>query len=141
MLRTRFILLIAIPLFFNTLLFGESKGVNRAKYRIGISGTTSEINIDGVLDEPIWSSTETATHFQRVLPTDTGFASAQTEVRLTYTESTIYLAVTCYDSSPGKRPVESLRRDFNFGKNDNFIVFIEDAKMIMFLLFSNREFK
>ena len=26
---------------------------------------------------------------------------------------------------PGKRPVESLRRDFNFGKNDNFLVFID----------------
>ena len=59
------------------------------------------------------------------MPTDTGFAIAQTEVRLTYTESTLYMAITCYDSSPGKRPVESLRRDFNFGKNDNFLVFID----------------
>ena len=100
MLRSGFFLLTIIPLFYTTLLFGESKGINREKYRIGISKTNSNINIDGILDEPIWSSTETATHFQRVLPTDTGFAIAQTEVRLTYTESTLYMAITCFDSTP-----------------------------------------
>ena len=125
MLRSGFSLFVILSLCYTTLLFGESKGINRGKYRIGISETKNEINIDGILDEPVWLSTETATHFQRVLPTDTGFAIAQTEVRLTYTESTIYMAITCFDSSPGKRPVESLRRDFNFGKNDNFLVFID----------------
>lgn len=125
MLRSLFFLIILIPLFHTTLLFGESKGINREKYQIGIAKTDNIINIDGILDEPVWSSAEIATHFQRVLPTDTGFASAQTEVRLTYTESTLYMAITCYDSTPGKRPVESLRRDFNFGKNDNFLVFID----------------
>lgn len=123
--RSRLFLLSLIPLFFTTLLFGESTGINRDKYRIGISKTISAINIDGILDEPVWSTADIATHFQRVLPTDTGFAIAQTEVRLTYTESTLYMAITCYDISPGKRPVESLRRDFTFGKNDNFLVFID----------------
>jgi len=52
----------------------KSKGINREKYQIGISKTNSIITIDGILDEAVWSSTETATHFQRVLPTDTGFA-------------------------------------------------------------------
>ena len=122
---SRYFLLAIIPFFCTAILFGESKGVNREKYRIGISKTTSVINIDGILDEPVWSSMEVASHFQRVLPTDTGFAIAQTEVRLTYNESTLYMAITCYDSSPGKRPVESLRRDFSFGKNDNFLVFID----------------
>jgi hypothetical protein len=123
--RYGFFLLTLVPLFCTTLLLGESKGINRTKYRIGISETNSTINLDGILDEPVWSSSESATHFQRVLPTDTGFAIAQTEVRLAYTETTLYMAITCYDSSPGKRPVESLRRDFNFGKNDNFLVFID----------------
>ena len=125
MLRSGLFLFTVIPLFYTPLLFGESKGINREKYRIGISKTNSSINIDGILDETVWLSAETATHFQRVLPTDTGFAIAQTEVKLTYTESTLYMAITCFDSSPGRRPVESLRRDFNFGKNDNFLVFID----------------
>ena len=123
--RSGFLPLILLPLFFNTLLFGDPKGINREKYRIGISRSDSPIIVDGILDEAVWSSVDMATHFQRVLPTDTGFAISQTEVRMTYSESTLYMAITCYDPSPGKRPVESLRRDFNFGKNDNFLVFID----------------
>ena len=64
-----------------TVLFGQSKGINREKYRINISETNNIINIDGILDEPVWLNADKASHFQRVLPTDTGFAIAQTEVR------------------------------------------------------------
>ena len=77
------------------------------------------------MDEPVWMKTDVARNFQRVLPTDTGYAAAQTEVRVAYNESTMYMAVICYDPTPGKRPVESLRRDFSFGKNDNFLIFID----------------
>jgi Domain of unknown function (DUF5916)/Carbohydrate family 9 binding domain-like len=123
--RPAIFLLTIISLIFNPSLFGQSKGVNREKYRIGIARTNGPINVDGVLDEPAWQSAETANHFQRVQPTDTGFAIAQTEVKLTYTETTLYIGITCFDSTPGRRPVESLRRDFNFGKNDNFLAFID----------------
>jgi len=116
---------IAILLCFNTILFGQSKGINREKYRINIEKTDITINVDGILDEPVWLSADKASHFQRVLPTDTGFAIAQTEVKVTYTESTLYVGIICYDPTSGKRPVESLRRDFNFLKNDNFVVFID----------------
>jgi len=125
MLKFRILLLIVLSLLFTINVSAGSKGINRQKYRIGISETSDQITIDGVLDEPVWSKTDMATHFQRVLPTDTGFAIAQTEVRLTYNESTLYLAIVCFDNSKGKRPVESLRRDFAFGKNDNFLVFID----------------
>lgn len=109
----------------SSLLNGQTRGINRDKYKIHISKTTESVNIDGIMNEPAWETAEKADHFQRVLPTDTGFAVAQTEVRALYNESTIYFGIICYDPSPGKRPVESLRRDFNFGKNDNFIVFID----------------
>jgi hypothetical protein len=125
MFRFGVVLLTIIPLFFNSLLFSQTEGINRDKYRINISETNAQINVDGLLDEPVWFSTDIANHFHRVLPTDTGFAIAQTEVRVTYTESTLYIGIVCYDPTPGKRPVESLRRDFAFGKNDNFIVFID----------------
>ena len=58
-------------------------------------------------------------------PTDTGFAIAQTSVMVAYDESNIYLAAICYDPTPGKRPVQSLRRDFSFMGNDNFAVFLD----------------
>lgn len=125
MFRTSLLLLSAILFSFNTILSGQSKGINRQKYQVHITETKSTITIDGILDEPVWETVEKAANFQRVLPTDTGFANSQTEVKLTYTESTLYLGIVCFDPTPGKRPVESLRRDFNFMKNDNFIVFID----------------
>ncbi len=119
------LLIIAILLCLNTMLFGQSKGINRDKYQIKTTPTTDNINIDGILDEPVWNTVDKATHFQRVQPTDTGFAISQTEVKVTYNESTLFVGIICYDATPGKRPVESLRRDFNFSKNDNFIVFMD----------------
>jgi uncharacterized protein DUF5916/cellulose/xylan binding protein with CBM9 domain len=125
MFRIRLILPVVILLCLNITLFSQSRGINRDSYQINISETNSTINIDGIMDEEVWRSSEIADQFHRVLPTDTGYASAQTEVRLTYTESALYIGITCFDPTTGKRPVESLRRDFAFGKNDNFIVFID----------------
>ncbi len=127
MIRNFFLfIIVSILLNFNyNLLSGQSKGVNRDKYRINISETNEEIDIDGILDEEVWKKADVASHFQRVLPTDTGFAIAQTEVRLAYDRSNFYVGIICYDPTPGKRPVESLRRDYNFTRNDNFMLFLD----------------
>jgi len=106
-------------------LVGQTRGVNRQKYRVHIKKTDQPITIDGVLQEEVWKAAEKAENFQLVTPIDTGFPRAKTEVMLTYDDSNLYLGVICFDPTPGKRPVESLRRDFSFGKNDNFIVFID----------------
>ncbi|UCF39347.1 MAG: carbohydrate binding family 9 domain-containing protein [Acidobacteriota bacterium] len=103
----------------------QTQGVNRQKYRIHIKKTDEPIEIDGLLQETVWSTAEKAENFPLVTPIDTGFARAQTEVMLTYDDSNLYVGIICYDPTPGRRPVESLRRDFSFGKNDNFIVFID----------------
>ncbi len=125
MFRIPILLSAAFILCLNLSLSAQTRGVNRDKYRINVSQTNSTIIVDGLLDEAVWQTADVANYFQRVLPTDTGFAIAQTEVKLTYTESTLYVGIVCFDPSPGKRPVESLRRDFSFMKNDNFIVFID----------------
>ncbi len=107
-------------------LFGQTKGVNREKYRIHIRKTEMPVAVDGLLDEAVWSAAERARDFQRVTPTDEGLAVAKTEVMLAYDDANLYVGVVCFDPTPGKkRPVESLRRDFAFGKNDNFIAFID----------------
>ena len=77
------------------------------------------------MDEAIWSQVEKTSPFYRILPIDTGFAQAQTEVMIAYDETNIYMGVICHDTLPGKRPAESLRRDWNFGKNDNFFAAID----------------
>jgi hypothetical protein len=108
-----------------TPVFGQTRAVNRDKYRISINQTNEKLTIDGILNEEVWSHAERTGPFQRVLPTDTGYAKSQTEVMLTYDDANFYLGIICHDAIPGKRPVESLRRDWNFVNNDNFVVFID----------------
>jgi len=105
-------------------LYGQAKGINRDKYKIHIAPASKSLNIDGILDEEPWSTAERTGRFQRVTPTDTGYAIAQTEVMLTYDKSNLYVGIICHDPTPGKRPVESLRRDYSFMKNDNFMLFL-----------------
>ena len=106
-------------------LFSQPTPVNREKYRMHVSHSSEDVKIDGVLDERTWQTSEIAKNFTRVTPTDTGFAKAQTAVMIFHDDSYIYIGAICYDPTPGKRPVESLRRDFEFNKNDNFRVHID----------------
>jgi len=106
-------------------LFAQTKAVNRDKYRIHISKTEEHINIDGLLDESPWLKAEPTGKFQRVTPTDTGYAIAHTVSYLTYDNTNLYVGAICYDPPPGKRPVESMKRDFSFNLNDNFMFFID----------------
>ena len=98
---------------------------NRADYRIHIRQTTGPMMIDGLLDEEAWTLAEKADSFYRVLPIDTGYATAKSVAMLTYDEDNLYVGVIFYDDAPGKRPVESFRRDFSFSKNDNFLLFMD----------------
>ncbi|HEX7584699.1 MAG TPA: DUF5916 domain-containing protein, partial [Prolixibacteraceae bacterium] len=44
---------------------------------------------------------------------------------MTYDDKAFYVGVTFFDTIPGKRIVESFRRDFIFGNNDNVLVFFD----------------
>ncbi len=107
------------------LLNGQNTPVNRADYRLQAIETDQTIEIDGILDEPIWSTAEKTSPFYRITPIDTGYAKAQTEVMVAYDDDFIYMGIICYDPMPGKRPAESYRRDWSFMKNDNFFAAID----------------
>ncbi|MBN2861969.1 MAG: carbohydrate binding family 9 domain-containing protein [Bacteroidales bacterium] len=124
----RYFALIIILAFSNVagiLISAQSRSMNHETYRIHITRINEEIEIDGLLEENIWKFAAKAEKFQRVTPTDTGYATAQTSVMVAYDESNIYMAAICYDPSTGKRPVQSLRRDFSFFGNDNFAMFFD----------------
>lgn len=96
-----------------------------ASYKIHIRRTPCLMKIDGILDEPVWSKAEAADSFFMVLPMDTSRAKVKTVVRMTYDSRFIYLSAVCYDAVSGPDMVESLRRDWSFVKNDNFIFFLD----------------
>ncbi len=94
-------------------------------YQLRLQKASSAISIDGAMDDPAWQEAEVATDFYMVLPMDTSYAQVRTDVRMTYDAHSLYLIAVCYHALPGPYIVESLRRDFTFGKNDNFLLFMD----------------
>ena len=94
-------------------------------YQVHLHQASSPIIIDGVRDEPAWLEAEIASDFYMVLPMDTSKAKVRTEVSMSYDKNNLYLIAVCYHALPGPYMVESLRRDFTFGKNDNFLLFMD----------------
>ena len=94
-------------------------------FQYHIHKTATPIKIDGTLDEVGWQNAEVASDFFMVLPMDTSKAAVQTDVRLTYDDDYLYIAFVNCNKLPGPNIVESLRRDFTFGKNDNDLLFLD----------------
>ena len=102
----------------------RAQKINEA-YQLHLKAAGSPIKIDGIVDELAWEQAEVASDFYMVLPMDTSKAKVITEVRMAYDEHNLYLVATCFHLLPGRYFVESLRRDFAFGKNDNFLLFMD----------------
>ncbi|WP_375446527.1 DUF5916 domain-containing protein [uncultured Fibrella sp.] len=94
-------------------------------FQYAIKRATSPIRVDGVADEEAWQQTQLATDFHMVLPMDTSRANVPTDVRMTYDDQNIYVVAICYFPKGQRYMVESLRRDWNFGKNDNFFLMLD----------------
>ncbi len=115
-------LLVCLGLCFSLSLYAQK--INDS-YRLSIKKASSEIIIDGILDEQAWIDAETASDFFMITPMDTSFSTVRTDVRMSYDSDHLYLIVVNYHAVEGPYMVESLRRDFNFGKNDNFLLFMD----------------
>ncbi|MCR8560710.1 carbohydrate binding family 9 domain-containing protein [Mucilaginibacter sp. BJC16-A38] len=114
--------LLAICLLFCLNLLAQKKN---SQFKYHIHRLTSAVKIDGIMDEPAWQDVEVAGNFRMVLPMDTSFAKVKTEVRMAYDDKNVYILAICYKAFPGQSMVESLKRDFSFLKNDNFIFFMD----------------
>ena len=95
-------------------------------YVLKIGKISKEILLDGRLDESIWELADVARNFSMILPQDDRKATQISEVRMAYDDKNIYLAVIFFNNTiKGDYVVESYKRDFSFGKNDNFLVAID----------------
>lgn len=86
---------------------------------------THSITLDGVLEEPDWYNGVPAKNFWQWFPTDSLQAGVQTEVYFTYDDANLYVAAKCY-SVGDQYVIESLKRDFRAGGNDN-VTFVFDT--------------
>jgi hypothetical protein len=115
-------LLILLCFLFSAVSFAQK--IN-STYRLNIQKTNEPIIIDGLMDERTWLEADVATDFFMITPMDTSFAQVKTDVRMAYDDKHIYMIVINHHALEGPYMVESLRRDFNFGRNDNFIFFMD----------------
>ncbi|MEO6218824.1 MAG: DUF5916 domain-containing protein [Ginsengibacter sp.] len=110
-------------LFFVTAkLYGQKKNTS---VQLHIHRSTTPPVVDGIMDDAAWRDAEVSSNFFMVNPMDTSLANVKTEVKMCYDDQNLYLIAVCYTKGPGSYYVESLRRDFNFIKNDNFILFMD----------------
>ncbi|WP_245189728.1 DUF5916 domain-containing protein [Lunatimonas salinarum] len=115
-----------LPVVLLSLFASEAFGQKiNAQYQLPIKQSSSPIQVDGVMDEQGWADADVATDFYMILPMDTSFSQVRTDVRMTYDDQNLYILVINFHAVPGPYYVESLRRDFSFGKNDNFLLFMD----------------
>lgn len=107
-------------------LIAQAQKKPNASYRYTIRPATSAIIVDGKPDEKAWQSTEIATDFWQIQPMDTSKSWLKSEVKMCYDDKNIYVLFINYNRKEGgKYVVESMRRDFNFGRNDNDLLFLD----------------
>lgn len=82
----------------------------------------SEITIDGVLDEDIWSKAESASDFIGFYPVFSAIPQQSTEVKILYDNHSIYFAAIMHDETPDSIYTEFTVRDNDNGNVDYFRV-------------------
>ena len=107
---------------FNSML--QAQKINE-KFQMHIQKTTGKIVIDGVLNEQAWFDAAAVSDFVMCNPFDSLCAQVRTDVKMSYDDKFIYISAECFLKEPGAFVVESMKRDFAFGVNDNFLVFID----------------
>jgi hypothetical protein len=82
--------------------------------------------IDGdVLNDPAYADAMLATGFVQSRPFEGEPASERTEVRIVYTDDTIYFGVVCYTEDPGTIITADSRRDSELTETDSFQIVLD----------------
>ena len=107
------------------LLFLTSWALGQDSYRSFIVKYTNEpIVADGILDEPVWETAESANDYWQYFPSDSVRAQQQSEVKMLYDDKNLYVGIKV--NAAGKDyALTSLKRDFRGSGNDSFSVLFD----------------
>jgi hypothetical protein len=82
--------------------------------------------VDGdVLADPAWTAVPALSGFWQIAPDAGAPASQPTEVRILYTDDTLYFGVVCHDREPGGIVVNESRRDSELTDTDSFQIILD----------------
>lgn len=79
------------------------------------------VELDGVLDEPLWQRAVPATDFIQQDPVLGGTPTERTEVRIAFNRTSLYIGVFCYDSQPELLLGNTMKRDEFLSADDRFM--------------------
>ncbi|MEM8509006.1 MAG: DUF5916 domain-containing protein [Bacteroidota bacterium] len=84
----------------------------------------ASITLDGTLDESAWQTAESASQFYQYFPTDSVLAQQQSDIKMMYDATTLYVGITVY-AAGNDFVVPSLQRDFRAGGSDNITLMFD----------------
>lgn len=113
--------LLILFLYLNSLLGYSQQAEKRSLF---VKKIDANIQLDGSLDEAVWKEADTATNFWQMFPTDSLRSKNQTEVKLLYDDTHIYIGGYAKGVAANFM-VNSLRRDFSARSNDNITVLFD----------------
>ena len=82
--------------------------------------------VDGdVLNDPAYDDARPVTGFRQNTPDEGQPASERTEVRIVYTDDTLYFGIVCYVSDPSTIIVSDSRRDSQLRETDSIQIILD----------------
>src|SRR5467141_2852469 len=83
------------------------------------------VTLDGGLDEPFWTTTDSIHDFRQREPIEGSPATERTVVKVAHDADALYIAVRCYDSDARGVRASQLRRDADLSSDDNVRILID----------------
>jgi hypothetical protein len=87
--------------------------------------TATAIRVDGLLDEAAWTQAGVITEMLQKDPREGEPASERTQIRVVYSQNSIFFGVRCYDSEPSRILATELRRDNDFVNDDTISILLD----------------
>lgn len=129
---SRFYLLITFLVFTQTLKAQGSGDFAPQSNPLIINAIATEgvVKVDGRLDDPDWKRAAPISDFFRMEPRQGGSYLYDTWVKVMFDKKNLYVGAFCKDSL-GKKGVrvQDLRRDFDFGENDIFLMQLDPQNL------------
>ena len=81
--------------------------------------------VDGDLSDAAWAQSEVGTDFMQHEPLDGVPATEQTELRVVFTDSTIYFGITAFDANPDAIIAKEMERDSRIFQDDSLLLLLD----------------
>jgi hypothetical protein len=95
---------------------------------LSIKRTLSPVVVDGIMDEKVWQTADSATNFMQYFPTDSAKSFLPTTIRATYDNENIYFFARMASKDKRAYVTPSLRRDYRGESNDGISILLDPFK-------------